>query len=101
MKIDISITEKTLCMALDDILDANTAPRFSEEVDKHLDSIEVLQLDLKNLKHVSSAGLRALLHTQKVLNEKNIQFTIRNVPSVVMETIHIVGFDGILNIQNH
>ncbi|MCQ2060658.1 MAG: STAS domain-containing protein [Fibrobacter sp.] len=100
MKIEINKSGSNLNLAIDDILDANSAPRFTEEVEKHLDSIKVLELDLKELKHISSAGLRALLHTQKMLSEKNIQFTILNVSNMIMETIRIVGFDGILNIQN-
>jgi anti-sigma B factor antagonist len=56
-----------LTIALDGRLDTMTAPRLEEELRTGLNGITDLLFDLSGLDYISSAGLRVLLATQKVM----------------------------------
>ena len=55
-------------------------------------------LDASGLEYISSAGLRVLLSTQKVMNKQG-KMTIRNVKPEIMEIFEATGFVDILNIE--
>ena len=58
-----------------------------------------LTLDAAGLEYISSAGLRVLLSTQKVMNRQG-EMKIRNVSPEIMEIFEVTGFVDILNIES-
>lgn len=78
-------------------LDTTTAPELESELKASLDGIEELTLDFKDLEYISSAGLRVLLATQKIMNNQGTM-TVSSVNDVVMEIFEVTGFSEILNI---
>lgn len=86
-----------LNMAIIGRLDTNTAPMLEAELNGGMAGITDLVLDFEKLEYVSSAGLRVLLATQKVMNKQG-KMVIKNVNSDIMEVFEITGFSDILTI---
>ena len=79
-------------------LDTTTAPELEDVLKSSLDGVEDLRLDFKELEYISSAGLRVLLSTQKIMNKQG-KMTVCSVNNVVMEIFEVTGFSEILNIE--
>ncbi len=88
----------TLNVAVAGRLDTTTAPELEDVLKSSLDGVEDLRLDFKELEYISSAGLRVLLSTQKIMNKQG-KMTVCSVNSVVMEIFEVTGFSEILNIE--
>lgn len=78
-------------------LDTTTAPQLEAEVKASIDGVEKLVFDFKDLEYVSSAGLRVILATQKIMNRQG-SMEIKNVSDDIMEVFDITGFSDILTI---
>ena len=89
---------ETLTIFLDGRLDTTTAPQLEGELKTAVDGITRLVMDLKDLAYVSSAGLRVLLATQKVMLRQG-EMIIRGANEDVMEIFDVTGFVDILNIE--
>lgn len=90
--------DDALTLALEGRLDTTTAPDLEAELNKSLDDIKTLVLDLDGLKYISSAGLRVVLGAQKRMTKQG-QMIIKNVNEVVMEVFEVTGFVDILTIE--
>ena len=88
----------SLTVALEGCMDSNSAPQREEALEEEMASITELVIDLKKLAYTSSAGLRVLLSAQKTMNKKG-GMVIRNVSEEIMEIFDMVGFTGLLNIE--
>ena len=88
-----------LCIALKGRLDTTTAPQLESEMRTSLPGVTALVFDMKDLAYISSAGLRVLLSTQKVMNRQG-EMKIRNVSPEIMEIFEVTGFVDILNIES-
>lgn len=84
--------------ALDGRLDTINAPELENELKASLDGVNELTLDLAGLEYISSAGLRVLLSTQKIMNKQG-RMMIRNVSETIMEIFEVTGFSDILTIE--
>lgn len=69
---------------------------INEAVDKG--SREIV-LDMEDTVYISSATLRVLLKTQKSFAANGGKLILRHVNESVMEVLDLVGFTGILNIE--
>lgn len=85
-------------LALAGRLDTLTAPELETEISALLPTAESLTLDMEKLDYISSAGLRVILKTQKVL-EKKAGLKLVNVPETVKEVFDITGFSDFLTIE--
>ncbi|MCQ2547798.1 MAG: STAS domain-containing protein [Clostridia bacterium] len=79
-------------------LDTTTAPQLDNELKSVLDGIQNLVMDFEELEYISSAGLRVLLGTEKVMKKQG-QMVIRNANDTIMEVFEITGFADILTIE--
>ncbi len=79
-------------------LDTATAPVLEAELKQCLDGKSALTLDFSELEYISSAGLRVLLSTQKIMNKQG-SMTVKNVNESIMEVFEITGFCDILTIE--
>ena len=81
-------------------IDSNNAQQAENEILAQLkgyDAAEVV-LDAEKLEYISSAGLRVLLSTQKVMNKQG-RMVIRGASPEVMEIFDVTGFSDILTIE--
>lgn len=98
MEISNSKEGSKLCLALEGMLDTNTAPKLETELQKSLEGIEELVIDMAELDYLSSAGLRVLLGAQKTMNKQGSMKVI-HVNETIMEIFEVTGFSGILTIE--
>ena len=98
LNIEKTMDGSKLTMVLEGRLDTTTAPQLENELKDALDKADTLLLDFSKLEYISSAGLRVLLSTQKVMTYKG-GMTIRHVNDVIMEIFEVTGFIDILNIE--
>ena len=88
----------SLEVALEGRLDTSTAPELEEALKDSLEGGTELTLDLKSLEYISSAGLRVLLSTQKIMNKQG-SMVIANASEEVKEIFDVTGFSDILTIK--
>ena len=79
-------------------LDTNSSPKLEIELRQSVGGIKELVFDFSEVEYISSAGLRALLAAQKVMNRQGSMKLI-GVSSEVMEVFEITGFSDILTIE--
>lgn len=76
-------------------LDTLTCPKLEEEL-KTLDGIIKVVFDLKDLKYISSAGLRIIL---SLVRRYNDSFSLRNVSKDILEILEITGFIDFVTVE--
>ena len=87
-----------LVIAPEGRLDTTTAPELEEKVKGSIAGVTDLVFDLSKLEYISSAGLRVLLSTQKIM-EKQGKMKFINVSDIIMEIFDVTGFSEILTIE--
>ena len=98
MTLEKTLNGNELTIALEGRLDTTTAPELESELKGSLDNITALVLDFAKLEYISSAGLRVLLSTQKIMNRQG-EMKITNVSEIIMEIFEVTGFVDILTIE--
>ena len=98
LNMNITVENGKVIFALDGRLDTITAPELENELKASLNGVNELTLDLAGLEYISSAGLRVLLSTQKIMNKQG-RMIIRNVSETIMEIFEVTGFSDILTIE--
>jgi len=98
MTIEKKLNGNELTVALSGRLDTTTAPELEAELKTALDSAESLIFDFEKLEYISSAGLRVLLSTQKIMARKS-GMKIIHVNEIVQEVFEVTGFSDILTIE--
>lgn len=98
----LSIEKKTenngAVFTLEGRLDTITSPKLEQELKDALDSADSLVMDFGGLEYISSAGLRVLLASQKVMSKKG-GMKVVNVNDTIMEIFDVTGFADILTIE--
>ena len=97
MKITKVMNGKELTVAIDDSLDTVTAPELDAALKASFDDIDSLVLDFRDLDYISSAGLRVLMNTHRVLSKKG-GMKITNINEVIAEVFDVTGLTVALNI---
>jgi anti-sigma B factor antagonist len=87
-----------LTVTLEGRLDTTTAPELEESVKGNIDGVTELIFEIAPLEYISSAGLRVLLATQKIMNKQG-SMVVRNASEEVKEIFEVTGFYDILNIE--
>ena len=95
MTINKTANGPALTIALEGRLDTTTAPQLDAEVKGSLSGVRELTFDFARLDYISSAGLRVLLSTQKVMNKQG-SMKITHVNETIMEVFDVTGFVDIL-----
>lgn len=98
MKIISDKNNGTLTLRVEGRLDTTTAPQLEKELGGALAGVSRLVLDLEKLEYISSAGLRVLLSTLKIMNKQG-EMCLTGVTESVREVLDITGFSDILTIR--
>ncbi len=99
MKITKKKDGSTLVMALEDSLDTNTSPELEAELKVSLDEVKELVFDFKDLKYISSAGLRVMFAAHKTMAKQDGHMTIKNVSDEIMGIFDMSGFGQVFTIE--
>ena len=98
MEIEIKRNDIQLVVRVNGELNTLTAPEFEKQVFPELNGINDLVLDFEKLDYISSAGLRVLLVSKKVMDKQG-EMVVRHPNNEVMEIFEITGFKDILTIE--
>lgn len=98
LTIEKQTNESGLTVALSGRLDTTTAPELEKELKASLDGVTSLTIDMKDLDYISSAGLRVLLSTQKIMNQQG-GMKVVDAGETIMEIFEVTGFSDILTIE--
>ena len=88
----------TLTIAPQGRLDTVSAPMLEETLRPALEGVKKLVFDLCALDYVSSAGLRVILSTQKIMNRQG-SMVLRNVKPEIMDIFDVTGFSDFLEFE--
>lgn len=78
-------------------VDTNTAPELMPQLD--LKDVKELIFDMSEVDYVFSAGLRAFLQAQKMMNLKQGKMKLIHVDPSVKSIFEMVGFADIMDID--
>lgn len=98
MTINKTIENSVAVLQVSGRLDTMTAPELENEINSVAGDVSELVLDMKELEYTSSAGLRVILKSQKLMSAKGCMKLI-NVSDDVMEVFKMTGFAEILTIE--
>ena len=98
LNITKNIHETELTVVLTGRLDTTTAPELEKELKASLDGVSALTIDMAALEYISSAGLRVLLSTQKVMNRQG-EMKVLHVDETILNIFEVTGFSDILTIE--
>ena len=98
MKVNHIKNGTELTIELEGRLDTSTAPELELDLRDALRDVTELTLDFAKLEYISSAGLRVLLSTQKLMSKQG-SMKIIHVSEIIMEIFEVTGFTDILTIE--
>lgn len=83
-------------------LDANTAPELQKKITEIVNQGEFnLIMKFTDLTYISSAGLRILITTVKMLKAEQGKLVLCEMQDSIYEVLKISGFTNIFNIQDN
>lgn len=86
-------------LSLNGRLDSNSSTELDRKITKLIEGESIrLIVDCKKLDYITSAGLRIMIKTAKMLKGKNGAFVLCEMADYVREVFEIAGFDKFLTI---
>ena len=98
LKIKSKVESGSVVVIPEGRIDANTASILDKEISSVIDNTDSIVIDFDSVEYISSAGLRVLLGTSKVMLKKNGDFKLINVSENIMDVFAVTGFINKLNI---
>jgi anti-sigma B factor antagonist len=98
LKIKSKVEDGSVIVIPEGRIDANTASLLDKEISSVIDNTDSIVIDFDHVEYISSAGLRVLLGTSKVMLKKNGALKIINVSNNIMDVLAVTGFVNKLNI---
>ena len=99
MKINKTLNNDELTLAISGELNTTTYQELEDVVKNSLNGIKKLVFDFKELEYISSAGLRVLLVSKKLMDQQG-KLIVKNANSSVKEIFDITGFTNILDFED-
>jgi anti-sigma B factor antagonist len=96
VNIKIEKTDNNVVFFIEGRIDTTTAPLLTERLQNELAGVASLELNLEKVDYISSAGLRAILLAQKIMDKQG-KMILKGVREEVMEVFDITGFSSILD----
>lgn len=99
MEIDILQENGTVLMNIAGRLDTVTASELDNAVKPYIGKCSAMVFNCGQLQYVSSAGLRVVLSTHKLLAASGGRFVLKNLNPEVKSVFDITGFSKVLVIE--
>ena len=80
-------------------LDTATSPVLEKEMQQYLDGVLNVTMDFADVEYISSGGLRVLLSTDQILEERGGNLRIIHVNEHILEVFQLVGFMEIVDVE--
>ena len=99
MSLSITITpesENGKRISIAGSLDSNTAPQLQQSIDEEInESLDITVIDFKDLDFLSSAGLRVIFKTKKIMDNSGGRFLLVNLQPQIKKVFEIIkALDG-------
>ena len=98
MTTEITKNGSVLNIAVEGRIDTVTSSDLEKTILDNISEVEDMTIDLKGVDYISSAGLRVLLSTQKIMDKQG-KLLICGVGENVMEIFEVTGFVDIFDIE--
>ncbi|MBQ9008486.1 MAG: STAS domain-containing protein [Clostridia bacterium] len=80
-------------------LDTLTSPMLEKEMQQYLDGITNVIMDFENLEYLSSGGLRLLLATEKLMEERGGCLEVIHANEYIIEVFAMVDFMDVIKVE--
>ena len=100
MKIVKIENEENLTFKLVGELEMLQSSELLEEVNKIAENVVHLILDFEDVEYISSAGVRAILETEKFMKKRGGTLTLKKLNANVLEILKMASLTDLLNIEN-
>ena len=105
MSLDIVITpvaNNGIRISIAGSLDSNTAPELQQSIDAEInESLSTTIMDFKDLEFLSSAGLRIIFKTKKIMDNSGGKFFLVNLQPQIKKVFEIIkALDGMNVFKN-
>lgn len=97
MNITKSIDADVCTLSIEGDIDTTTSAILDKAVEECLPQCSRIVLDMKDVKYISSAGIRSIVKTRKLVGSNNL--VLRNLRNNIMEIIKMTGFADRLIIE--
>ena len=89
----------SLTMVLEGRIDTQTAPDLEKAITESTEGITELVLDFAKVHYLSSAGLRVILASQNLMEQKGGTMIIRGAVRNIKDIFKVTGFDSFLTLE--
>ena len=89
--------DSKLIISIEGSINTTTAPELHEFILAKLPGVKELELNFEKVDYISSAGLRVILTSQKLMDKQG-KMVLSHVCKDVMEIFELTGFKNILHI---
>ena len=80
-------------------LDTATSPLLEKELKQHLNNATEIIMDFANVEYISSAGLRVILSTERLLEGRGGSMKLTHVNQHIIEIFELVGFLDVVTVE--
>ena len=80
-------------------LDTATSPVLEQEMQQYLDGVLNVTMDFADVEYISSGGLRVLLSTDQILEDRGGNLRVIHVNEHILEVFQLVGFMEIIDVE--
>ena len=100
LNIETKKADGVLYVSLEGRLNNLTSKECIKRLEPELEGAQRVVLDLAKLEYISSAGLRILISLQQHMEKTGGEdVCVRNATGVVLETLEMAGFRGVINVE--
>ncbi|MBO6092282.1 MAG: STAS domain-containing protein [Oscillospiraceae bacterium] len=80
-------------------LDTATSPVLEQELQQYLDGVQYVTMDFTEVEYITSGGLRVLLATDQILEDRGGNLRVIHVNEHILEVFQLVGFMEIVDVE--
>ena len=80
-------------------LDTATSPLLEKEMRLYLDGVQDVIMDFAKVEYISSGGLRVLLTTEQLLENRGGGLKLIHVNEHILEIFELVGFMDVVKVE--
>ena len=96
MEVTKNLVEDAMTVAVAGRLDTSTSPQLENDLKAVPEAVKRLTLDFSRLEYISSAGLRVVLNTHKIMKARGCELALTGLNATVRRVFDITGFSPIL-----
>ncbi len=79
-------------------LDTATSPVLEKEMQQYLDGVQEITMDFAKVEYISSGGLRVLLATEQLMEDRDGSMQLIHVNEHILEVFELVGFMDVVTV---